>query len=618
MRIQPGITLKLTLAFVLFAAVLLSGLGIAAQINGRNALEEAVRSELLQKSLDEQAALNGWVTDRLSHVVILANTPSLVDSMAALAAALPDTAQAQTAHDDLVRELMPQVSLSDDFLTLFIVEPEQAKVIAATDPTEEGKYRETLPFFINGKVAPYVQNVYYSTALQTPAMTVAAPMHAEDGRLLGVLVGRLNLAELNAIMQKRTGLRRTDDTFLVNASSQLVTTPRLSPDSTVLRTGIYAEPVVRCLTHESGVILSLDYRNIPAIVSYQWMPDRDLCLIVKMDQEEAFAAVTNFSRALVLMGLLILGVASLFAFGLARELTRGLRSLAQGAAQIGQGNLAYQIEVKSQDELGQLAHSFNEMSANLRQNQERLESANKELEAFSYSVSHDLRAPLRAIDGFSRILMEDFAADLPADARRFLDLVRANSQKMGQLVDDLLAFSRLSRQPLNKQQVAPTDLVRQVLADLHADMAGREIEIIMGDLPLCDGDPALLKQVFINLLGNAIKFTRGRDMAKIEVGWLAPQSRGAATANPDSGQESAAKGNVYFVRDNGVGFDMQYVGKLFGVFQRLHRVEEYEGTGVGLAIVQRIITRHGGRVWAEAAVDQGATFYFTLGGDPNE
>ncbi len=230
-----------------------------------------------------------------------------------------------------------------------------------------------------------------------------------------------------------------------------------------------------------------------------------------------------------------------------------------------------------------------------------LEAANKELEAFSYSVSHDLRAPLRAIAGFSQMLLEDHGPALPPNAQRCLQIVQANTQQMGHLVDDLLAFSRLSRQPLKTQRVAPGDLVRHVLEDLRDQRDGRPVEMTIGELPPCQADPALLKQVFVNLLGNALKYTRGRDPARIEIG--------ARSDGPQPG------GSVYFIKDNGAGFDMQYADKLFGVFQRLHRAEDYEGTGVGLAIVQRIVHRHGGRIWAEAQVDHGAAFYFTLEGE---
>jgi light-regulated signal transduction histidine kinase (bacteriophytochrome) len=173
---------------------------------------------------------------------------------------------------------------------------------------------------------------------------------------------------------------------------------------------------------------------------------------------------------------------------------------------------------------------------------------------------------------------------------------------MGQLVDDLLAFSRLSRQPLRTRQLAPADLVHQVLESLHGEQNGRQVAITVRELPHCQADSALLTQVFVNLLANALKFTRQRDVAHIEIG-----------CQQENGEQ------IYFVKDNGSGFDMQYANKLFGVFQRLHRIEEYEGTGVGLAIVQRIIHRHGGRVWAEAAINAGATFFFTLsGGNPDD
>jgi len=241
-----------------------------------------------------------------------------------------------------------------------------------------------------------------------------------------------------------------------------------------------------------------------------------------------------------------------------------------------------------------------------RQRQE-LARANQELEAFSYSVSHDLRAPLRTIDGFSRLLQEDYTSQLPPQAQRYVQWIREGAAEMDQLIDDLLAFSRLSRQPLQKQVVAPAALVQRVLADLQVVQADRQIELSIGHLPPCQADPALLKQVFINLLSNALKFTAQRQVARIEIN--AQQQDSSARADREC---------VYFVKDNGVGFDMQYSNKLFGVFQRLHRAEEYQGTGVGLAIVQHIIHRHGGRIWAEAGVDQGATFYFTLGGTPND
>lgn len=224
-----------------------------------------------------------------------------------------------------------------------------------------------------------------------------------------------------------------------------------------------------------------------------------------------------------------------------------------------------------------------------------LEAANKELEAFSYSISHDLRAPLRAIDGFGRILWDVLDGQVSEDTLRYLVVIRENAQQMGRLIDDLLAFSRLGRQVVNPSLVVPRQLVEHVLETLEPKRAGRIIDLKLGELPPCHGDPVLLQQVWVNLLSNALKFTRGKNPASVEIG---------AT---ETGDEI-----IYFVKDNGAGFDMRYADKLFGVFQRLHRAEEFEGTGVGLAIVQRIVRRHGGRAWAEGSPGEGATFYFAL------
>jgi PAS domain S-box-containing protein len=226
----------------------------------------------------------------------------------------------------------------------------------------------------------------------------------------------------------------------------------------------------------------------------------------------------------------------------------------------------------------------------------QLEAANRELESFSYSVSHDLRAPLRAIDGFSQAVQEDFGPQLPEEAQRFLKTIREGAQRMGVLIDDLLTFSRLSRLPLARSAVDTNELVAALVREMNPPDSDSHAEIEVKDLPQSNADPSLLKQVWINLLSNALKYTRHRQGARIEIG---AEGRSGATA--------------WFVRDNGTGFDMRYVDKLFGVFQRLHRADEYEGTGVGLAIVQRVVQRHGGRVWADAAPDRGATFFFTLG-----
>jgi signal transduction histidine kinase len=287
----------------------------------------------------------------------------------------------------------------------------------------------------------------------------------------------------------------------------------------------------------------------------------------------------------------------------------------------------YAIRVKpspNRDELAMLIDTFNDMLEQIQvrdteveagkerfrtlneelehrvtQRTAELQATNKELEAFTYSVSHDLRAPLRRIDGFAKLLVDDYAANLPDEARHYLSRVREGTKQMGLLVDDLLNLARLGRQEVKLQVAGLSSIVERVATGLKRETEGRDIEWKIEPLPFVECDPALMEVVFTNLLSNAVKYTRPRPHAVIQVGAI---------------QENGHP--VIFVRDNGVGFSMKYADKLFGVFQRLHRAEDFEGTGVGLATVQRILHKHAGAIWAAAELDKGACFYFTLGVTP--
>lgn len=276
----------------------------------------------------------------------------------------------------------------------------------------------------------------------------------------------------------------------------------------------------------------------------------------------------------------------------------------QGAAELVQlgrafDGMAERLE-KRQAEVEQAHEQISRLNAELerrvQQRTAQLESANNELEAFSYSVSHDLRAPLRHIDGFTSMLESQAVDALDESGKRYLRTIAESARRMGMLIDDLLVFSRMGRIDMRKKTVDLEQLIQETIRSLEHDTQGRNIDWKYSKLPKVEGDPSLLRQVFANLLGNAVKYTRPRDPARIEIG--------CANETPDE--------MVVFVRDNGVGFDMQFAQKLFGVFQRLHRADEFEGTGIGLANVRRIILRHGGRTWAEGNLGEGATFYFSL------
>ncbi len=236
-----------------------------------------------------------------------------------------------------------------------------------------------------------------------------------------------------------------------------------------------------------------------------------------------------------------------------------------------------------------------ELDKKVKKRTAQLESANKELEAFTYSVSHDLRAPLRAIDGFSKIVMKEHSTQLDEEGLRFLNIVRDNIQKMNLLINDLLALSRVGRKKINFASIDFRPIIESIQEDLKTTFGNRKITLNLKDLPVATGDKFLLTQVWQNLLSNAVKYTGSKERPEIEIGG-----------------ESNGKMTTYYIKDNGVGFDMKYASKLFEVFQRLHREEDFEGTGVGLSIVQRIIHRHGGKVWAQSTLNEGSTFYFSL------
>lgn len=336
--------------------------------------------------------------------------------------------------------------------------------------------------------------------------------------------------------------------------------------------------------------------------------------------ETARASQNSALRIEVAVAIAAIVAMVLVSWWITRRTVRSLHAVAIGVERLARGDFEHEIRVATEDEIGELAREANRTAHQLREYRDRTEAllaetqrqaqelaqarqaqqeradaaenATRELEAFSYSVAHDLRAPLRGINGFSVALLEDFGPALAPDARAYLNRISSAAVRMGELIDALLALSRVSRAELVIHSVDLTKLAGEVLAQLRAADSSRDVRCVVQDAVIADGDPQLLRALFENLLGNAWKFSAKRELAQIEFG--------------------RADDGVFFVRDNGAGFDAAYADKLFAPFQRLHSATEYPGTGIGLATVQRIVRRHGGKIWAEGAVDQGATFYFTL------
>lgn len=318
-----------------------------------------------------------------------------------------------------------------------------------------------------------------------------------------------------------------------------------------------------------------------------------------------YHAYSALALAIVVCSVLL---AYLMSRGLQKQISQPILALAETAKAVSRDrDFSVRAKKISDDEVGALTDAFNEMLAEIHklnstlesrvhERTAQLEAVNKELEAFSYSVSHDLRAPLRHIDGFVDMLRKSTQETISATGQRYLDIISGAAKRMGALIDDLLVFSRMGRSEMRRANINMDQLVAESISEMAQDLKGRSIEWDIAPLPEVNGDRAMIKQVWVNLISNAVKYSRDRSPAKIII-----RSR-----------ETSPREIEFSVKDNGAGFDMQYAGKLFGVFQRLHLNEEFEGTGIGLANVRRIILRHGGKTWAEGKINEGAAFYFTL------
>ena len=444
----------------------------------------------------------------------------------------------------------------------------------------------------------YFGPVRFKTLMGEPLMLMALPIIALDtGKPEGVLVADIRLKGIwDLVAEIRPGQKGIS--FIVDEENRLVAH---SNPSMVLRGTRFDPPGL------DGVQMGLSGEKSVLASQVIHFGTRQFHIFVEGPVSEALTQAVYTVYVMLAIVVIALLAAGSLGFLMVRRIVRPIEDIAETARAVIAGDLSRRVAVKSRDELGVLAHAFNKMTSQLETLINDLENrvagrtaeltaSNKELEAFAYSVSHDLRAPLRHIDGFLELLKETLGTTLDDQSLHYMDAISRAVKKLGVLIDDLLSFSRMRRHAMSFQPVAPGDLVRDIIRDLEPDIAGRTIDWHIGELPMVYGDAAMLRMVLDNLISNALKFTRPRQQARIDIGSMPCQTSKA----------------VIYVRDNGVGFDMTYADKLFGVFQRLHRADEFEGTGIGLANVHRIITRHGGRVWAEGEINQGATFYFLL------
>jgi len=725
--------------FLLLAIIPLAVIGYLAYDLGRQRIVRDVEDHLKSVAILKEQEIQTWV-GHLDHTMLwLTSSPSVKNDVAVMSVHVSDESAFETARSSLADELSRVANLAH-LTPIFLLDHTSGEILASSDVDWEGQFRGDRKYFQEGKDRVYVSGIFHSLRLGQPTMVVAAPIKDNDGRLLGVLAGHANLAPLNEIMQERSGLGETGETYLVNNANLILTESRFEPGVS-LKKWVFTEGVSRALARESGVGVYDDYRGEVVIGAYRWLEDRDMALLAEMDRSEAFRPIIVLRDTVLQAGVLVAVMVGFLSVFVARTFTNPLQQLVEGTEEIGGGNLDYRIEVEGEDEIGQLAQAFNAMVESLQEvtasrdelnteiaerkrietalraseeefreifnattdalillNQEKrivranktaakvydyteeelldldprelihpdyhhvfrkfmadmeregtfsgetldvnksgepfytdvrgttvtfqgeeyvlasirdvteqkqaelkleetmreLERSNEELERFAYIASHDLQEPLRMVTSYLQLLEQRYEDRLDGDAQDFIDYAVGGATRMKELIDDLLTYSRVDTRGVAFQPVDMDQVINEVLETLQFRLKETEAEITVHTLPTVPGDKSQLEQLFQNLIDNALKF-RGNEPPRVEVG--------------------AEKGDsewVFSVRDNGIGMDSRFKDRVFIIFQRLHTRDEYEGTGVGLAVSKRIVERHGGEIWFKSEPGKGTTFYFTI------
>ena len=485
-----------------------------------------------------------------------------------------------------------------------------ASTIKSIIGNDFSNHEEFVHIVSKNKKEVFTHRPHFQQYLNHSTMEVAAPVTSmESGQTIGIIINAYNQEIINDITSNREGMGNSGEIVIglkEGGTIQFINTLKYTPGATTtLKIPLNdeaAEPMRLALEGKYGTIIGHDYRDINVIAAYRYIPSIGWGLVAKMDKAEAFGPLTVLRNIAIVLG----GVSSiaviLVGISFSISTSRPINRLTAAAKKISNGNYDYSVEIDRHDEIGALAVSFNSMTSKLTHEineqekaEARLTGLNKELEAFCYSVSHDLRAPLRGIEGFSRALEEDYADKFDLQGKDYLRRICTASHKMDNLITDLLDLSRITRSKMKHEKVDLSALVKSKALELQETEPERQVEFVIAEGDCTDGDTKLLKIAIDNLMDNAWKFTGKHSQARIEFG-----------ISLQDGE------SVYFISDDGVGFDMTYADKLFGAFQRLHSITEFEGTGIGLATVNRIIQRHGGNIWAEGEIGQGAKFCFTL------
>ncbi len=624
-----SLRIKLIILFVAFALLPLSLFGAVVFSRAADSLR-SVRIAQLNNIADlKKDKIETYFHEREGDIKSAQNISVLRRALPLLIRHMNDRSNPE--YENARRSIDDQIKIFQQaygaYMAVMLTDP-QGRIVYVSDVSQGapsfGKKIEDRNALQKGRKDIYFTDIYFDRSRGNIfEIRAVAPLKDLQGTFIGEIIIDIDMAPIYQSLQDSTGLGNTGESLLARKEGNeiLFLSPlRHVPDAALkkkvsftVKTGYAAQ---KATLGENGSGIAIDYAEREVLAAWRYLPSLRWGLVVKIETSETFAPVRQLRTIVITVGILTLLFGVFGALSIAKTVTGPVEVLQQGAEAIALGDLSHRVGTDAHDEIGRLSRSFDMMTEalvrdierrntaeeeirklnqNLQRHVQLLEESNRELEAFSYSVSHDLRSPLRSVVGFSQALVEDYADKLDSGGKDSFGRIIAATKRMGQLIDDLLNLSRISRTEMNRKRVNLSTMAAAISGRFRESQPERQVEFVIAEGLIVHGDEHLLNVALENLLGNAWKFTGNQASAVIEFG--------TATCG---GSEA------FFVRDNGSGFDMVYVEKLFNPFQRLHTTTEFPGTGIGLATVKRIINRHGGRVWIEGECNKGTTVYFTV------
>ncbi len=585
--LQRSLMVRLLTYFLLLAIIPVAAVGYMAYNSGRQSIENQVVNHLNSVATLKEQEIQNWVERLERNMVWLATNLHTTSDTTAMATYIAGDPHYLAAHSSLITEFR-RIAILEHMSTVFLLDSTSGQIIASSDASWEGKFRESEPYFIQGKNNTYVSDIFRSLSLGQPTMAVSTPVKDSDGQLLGVLVAHADLEQLSELMMERSGLGETGETYLVNKNNLLLTESRFET-GIAFKKWVFTEGVSRALQGKSGTALYLDYREVPVIGAYRWMESLQVVLLAEMDQAEAFATVNNLRNIIAMVAGIILVAAIGVGVLLARQITNPLRKLAEYARRVDKGEYATEVEIKGQDEVASLASDVKTMVGELLQMQERLLTSERlaTLGQFSGNISHELRNPLAVIDSSAYYLKKKLK-DADKKTQQHLDRIKSSVGSSTTIIDSLLNLTRMK-----EPQLVKLDLIAIASDAITTSKMSATVKVIK-DFPeqevLVNADGEQFRMAFKNIIKNAVEAMDGKGTLTVTV----------HTAADGQAEVSFA--------DTGPGIAAEDLDR---VFQPLFSTKA-KGIGFGLSIAKMVIDKHGGTIKAKSEPGEGATIIIQL------